>query len=130
VWRLTLRLDEGLKSRRMSLRQRTAAHSGDPPKEERNILVLQSVMNGAGGRLWTKGKTDATIVLEQLFNELAKHHGWTFFAYVRYRTSRMISPPSADSVQNAVRFPSSGAARKQAIQIFVLDAAVESHPAR
>ena len=26
------------------------------------------------GRLWAEGKTDAAIVFDQLFNELAKHH--------------------------------------------------------
>ena len=33
-----------------------------------------AVWGERAGRLWAEGKTDAAIVLEQLFNELAKHH--------------------------------------------------------
>jgi len=33
-----------------------------------------AVCGERAGRLWAEGKTDAAIVLEQLFNELAKHH--------------------------------------------------------
>ena len=51
VWRLTLRFNVGLTSRRRV-----------------------AVCGERAGRLWAEGKTDAAIVLDQLFNELAKHH--------------------------------------------------------